>query len=65
MGNWALSALYGYRDIDNTGDTNLWTLGADYEFENGISVGGAFAFLDDAGTEDTLFGISMIIPFGG
>ena len=65
VGSTTYSAAYGYRDIDSVGDTNMFSIGIDHELESGITVGGALAFVDDAGTEETLLGASIIIPLGG
>lgn len=63
--DWAFSGTLAHRDLDSGGDTNAFSLSAEYEFDNGIVFGTAVAFVDDNGTEDTLFGANLIIPFGG
>ncbi|MDK3019490.1 hypothetical protein [Pseudodonghicola flavimaris] len=64
LGDWSLSGNFATRDVDSTGRTNIFSLGADYEFANGITMGGALAAVDDAGVDDTLFGVNVVIPFG-
>lgn len=65
IGELTLSGTYAYRDVDSAGSTDLISLAAEYELANGMTVGGAVARVDDAGTEDTLFGVNLEIPFGG
>ena len=65
MGSTSFSAAFAHRDIDTVGETDLFSIGIDHEFENGTTIGGALAHVDDVGGDDNLFGISMIIPLGG
>ena len=65
IGNLTLSGTYGYRDVDSAGSTDLISIGADFELANGMTIGGAVAKVDDAGTEDTLLGVNLVIPLGG
>lgn len=65
IGELTLSGTYGYRDVDSVGSTDLISVGAEYELANGMTVGGAVAKVDDAGTDDTLLGVNLVIPFGG
>lgn len=63
--NWSFSLAYSKRDISSLGVTDQISLGADYEFDNGVTVGGALALIDDAGVKDRVFGISAVFPLGG
>ncbi|MFV0515018.1 MAG: hypothetical protein ACK5MY_15530 [Jhaorihella sp.] len=65
IGNWSLSGTYARRDITSAGVTDLVSVAAEYEFRNGITLGGALAHVDDAGTRDKLFGFNVVIPLGG
>lgn len=65
LGDLTISGTYARRDITSAGVTNLASIGADYEFRNGMTIGGAFAWVDDAGVKDKLFGVNLVIPFGG
>lgn len=65
IGNLTLSGAYSRRDIDSAGVADLITIGAEYEFDNGILLGAGLARLDDAGTRDDLFGLNVVIPLGG
>ncbi|MEQ8294782.1 MAG: hypothetical protein RIA08_21495 [Roseovarius sp.] len=66
LGDTALSAAISHRDIDNFGSTSIFSLGVDHEFENGITIGGAIGRVDDVlGAEESIFGVSMVIPLGG
>ncbi len=65
IGELTLSGTYAVRDLDSAGRTDLVSLGAEYELANGMTLGGALARVDDAGVEDTLFGVNLVIPFGG
>lgn len=60
-----LSGTYARRDIDSAGVTDLASIGLEYEFQNGITVGGAFAMVDEAGVEDQRVGLNVVFPFGG
>ncbi|MEP4194432.1 MAG: porin [Aliishimia sp.] len=65
VGDYAFSAGLAVRDDAAAGETNVVSLGVDYEFANGIALGSGLAFVDDAGTDETLFGVSVVVPFGG
>jgi hypothetical protein len=60
-----LSGTFAGRDIASAGVTDLVSIGAEYEFESGITIGGALAWIDDAGTKDKLVGRNVVFPFGG
>ncbi|UWQ27657.1 porin [Leisingera sp. M523] len=64
IGNVTLSGGLVHRDLDSAGETDLITIGADYEFENGFTLGGGLARVDEAGTKSTVFGVNLIIPLG-
>lgn len=63
-GDWAFSGTLSHRNLDTSGDTDLVTLAAEYEFANEIVVGGGIAFVDEDGTKDTRIGLNVIVPFG-
>lgn len=65
VGDWTLSAALARRDVTSLGVTEVATVGADYAITEDITIGGAFAAVNDAGTRDRQFGISVVIPFGG
>lgn len=65
IGELTLSGTYASRDVSSAGQTDLISLAAEYEFNSGVTLGGAVAFVDDAGVNDTLVGINAVIPFGG
>lgn len=65
LGDWALSGTYARRDISSAGVTDLVSVGAEYTFENGITLGGALALVDDAGAKDRVLGLNVVIPLGG
>lgn len=60
-----MSGTLARRDIDSAGVTDLVSLGAEHEFANGTTLGGALARVDDAGTRDTVLGVNLLIPLGG
>lgn len=64
IGDWTISSTYAYRDLDSAGDTDLLSVGAEYELQNGMVLGGALAYVDDAGIQDTRLGMNLIIPLG-
>lgn len=64
IGRLTLSGGLVHRDLDNAGDTDLFTLGADYEFGNGFTAGGGVARVDEDGTKSTVLGVNLIIPLG-
>lgn len=65
IGNWTLSGAFTSADLDTQGKTDTTSIAAEYEFENGILLGGALALRDTAGVEDRVLGVNMIIPLGG
>lgn len=65
VGNWAFSGTLAHRDLDSGGKTDLASLGLDYEFDNGITAGGALAVVDDNGVTDRVLGVNVVIPLGG
>lgn len=54
-----------YGDVSSAGSTGLVTVGLDYEFDNGVTLGGGYAFSADAGVDSHQIGMSVIIPIGG
>jgi len=65
IGQMTLSGTYAMRDVTSAGRTDLVSVGAEYELANGMTLGGALARLDDAGTDDIMFGVNLVIPLGG
>ncbi|TDK51576.1 porin [Antarcticimicrobium luteum] len=65
IGEVTLSGTYSMRDVTSAGRTDLVSAAAEYELANGMTLGGALARIDDAGTKDTLLGVNLVIPFGG
>ncbi len=64
LGAWTFSGTLAHRDLDSAGETDLASIGVDYEFQNGMALSGALARIEDTGIEDTIMGISLIIPLG-
>lgn len=64
-GPWTWSVSAAERQIDGTGTDRLYGIGLDYEFENGVTLGGGLARLDESGVKSNLAGVSVIIPLGG
>ena len=64
FGSTTVSGTLARRDIDSAGATDLVSLGAEHEFANGLTLGGAVAWVDDAGTRDTVLGVNLLIPLG-
>lgn len=64
IGNLTLSGTLSRRDMDTGGKTDLHYIAAEYEFANGMTLGGALARQDDSGVEDTILGLNLIIPLG-
>ncbi len=60
-----LSGTYVRRDIDSTGTLDGFTVGLEYELDNGITLGGALGTTKEAGVRDNLIGLNMVIPVGG
>ena len=65
IGEMTLSGAYARRDITSAGVTEMYTISAEYEFQNGVLVGAGLADVDDAGTNDKLFGVNIVFPLGG
>lgn len=65
IGNTSISGTYATRDLDSEGDTDLFSVAVEYEFSNGILIGGALAHVDEAGTSNDILGLNVIIPLGG
>lgn len=63
--DWAFSATLGNRDLDSGGNTDLASVGAEYTFGNGMTLGGALAYVDESGTKNRILGVNLIIPLGG
>ncbi|MEP1327253.1 porin [Pseudophaeobacter sp.] len=64
IGELTLSGTLAQRDLDTAGKTDLYSIAAEYEFQNGMTLGGALALQDDNGVEDTILGVNLIIPLG-
>lgn len=64
-GSFTYSGAVSYRDADSAGDTTMVSLGVDYELNNGMTIGGGLAFIDDAGTSSRQLGMNLVIPLGG
>ncbi len=65
IGNWTVSGTLSHRDADRGGKTDMIALGADYTFDNDISVGAGLAFVEEANVDNTVFGVNVVIPLGG
>lgn len=65
IGEVTLSGTLAQADLDTSGETKLASLAAEYELQNGWTVGGALARVDNSGVKDTVIGINLILPFGG
>lgn len=65
VGSTSISAAFSHRDIDNVGETDMFTIGVDYEFQNGMTIGGGIAHVSDVGGDDNVFGVSLVVPLGG
>lgn len=64
-GPFTYSGAVSYRDVTSAGSTSMVTVGLDYEFDNGVTLGGGYAFTADAGVDSHQIGMSVIIPIGG
>lgn len=64
IGEMTLSGAYARRDITSAGVTEMYTISAEYEFQNGVLIGAGLADVDDAGTSDKLFGVNIVFPLG-
>ncbi len=65
IGPWSLSATLARRDVDTVGTTDLASIAAEYEFDNGVILGAALAQIDEAGVKSDALGFNIIIPLGG
>lgn len=65
IGNWTVSGTLAHRDADSGGKTDLASVAAEYTFDNDITLGAGLAFVDEAGIDNTLVGLNVVIPFGG
>ncbi|MDE4133836.1 porin [Phaeobacter sp. QD34_3] len=64
-GPWSFSGTLAQRDLETAGETDLVSIGVDYEFQSGVALSGALARVEDTGVEDTILGLSVVIPLGG
>ncbi|WP_417699937.1 porin [Pseudophaeobacter sp.] len=64
IGDLTLSGTLSQRDLDAGGKTDLHSLAAEYEFQNGMTLGGALAYQDDSGIKDTILGLNLVVPLG-
>ncbi|WP_264212837.1 porin [Leisingera thetidis] len=64
IGSVTLSGGLVHRDLDTSGETDLITIGADYEFANGATVSGGLARTDEAGIKSTVLGVNLVLPLG-
>lgn len=65
IGSLTLSGTLSQRDLDTAGKTDLHSIAAEYEFQNGMTLGGAVARQDDGGVKDTILALNLVIPLGG
>lgn len=59
------SGAVSYRDVTSAGKTGMVSLGVDYEFDSGITIGSGYAYVRDAGVASHALGVNMVIPIGG
>jgi len=64
-GPFTYSGAVTYRDISSAGSSHIVSLGLDYEFDNGVTLGAGYAFTSDAGTDSNAVGVNVVIPIGG
>lgn len=64
-GSITYSGAVSFRDTDSAGETSVVSLGVDYELNNGMTIGGGIAFVDDNGTSASVLGMNLVIPIGG
>lgn len=64
-GSITYSGAVSFRDADSAGETSVVSLGIDYELNNGMTIGGGVAFVDDNGTSASVLGMNLVIPIGG
>ena len=65
VGAWTFSGTLSQLDADTAGKVKMAAIGADYTFANDITVGAGLAMVDEAGVDNTVFGVNVVIPFGG
>ena len=65
VNDFTFSGTLATRDLDSEGRTDLASVGLEYEFQNGWTLGGALALIDQEDTKDRLVGINLVIPLGG
>lgn len=59
------SGAVSYRDVISAGKTGMVSLGVDYEFDNGITIGTGYGYTREAGVVSHAIGVNMVIPIGG
>jgi len=59
------NAAFSRRDITSTGVDNLFSVGLDYEFQNGTTLTAGYGFADEGGAESQMVGVAFVIPIGG
>lgn len=59
------SGAVSYRDVTSAGSTSMVSVGLDYEFDNGITIGTGYAYANDAGSGSHALGMNLVIPIGG
>lgn len=64
FGNWTASATLAHRDLDSSGETDLFSIALERELENGIVLGGGIAWVDEVGVDNTVIGLNAVIPLG-
>ncbi|MBM1311359.1 hypothetical protein JQT66_14030 [Sulfitobacter mediterraneus] len=64
-GQWVFSGTVARGDLNAGGTTDLVSVSAEYEFNNGFVAGAGLALVDDNGTSDTTLGVNFVIPLGG
>lgn len=65
IGDLTISGTLATRDLETEGNTDLASVGVEYEFANGFTLGGALAYVDEAGVKNQVLGVNLIIPLGG
>ena len=63
-GDWLFPGTLSHRDLGISGNSDLVSFAAEYEFANETVVGGGIAFLDEDGSKDTRLGLNEIVPYG-
>lgn len=64
-GPFTYSGAVSYRDVTSAGSTSMVSLGLDYEFDNGMTIGTGYAYARDAGSDSHALGLNLVIPIGG